>query len=129
MTAPARASEHSNCKIQCVSLSLFTFISSAFVFFFHFNFKTVIDHYCGQDPRIRHNISPSFQGWQEVGTLKESTVNACVEWDPQFTLKLLLHLIKGWDDSLSWGNRASPLETYIPYSSCKMVGFINSIWC
>ena len=80
MNAPSGTTERSNCKTQCASLSLGTFISSAFVFFFHFSFKTVIDHYCGQDPRLRHNISPSFQGWQEVGTLKESIVNACVEW-------------------------------------------------
>lgn len=100
MTAPSGATERSNCKTQCASLSLFTFTSSAFVLFFHFNFKTVIDHYCGQDPRLRHNISPSFQGWQEVGTLKETVVDACVEWESQFTLKLLLQLIQGSDDRL-----------------------------
>lgn len=37
-----------NCKTQCASLSLFAFILSAFVFFFHFNFKTVIFLYCGR---------------------------------------------------------------------------------
>lgn len=40
MTAPSGATERSNCKTQCASLSLFTFTSSAFVLFFHFNFKS-----------------------------------------------------------------------------------------
>lgn len=79
------STECSNCKTQCATLSRSPFISSVFVFFFHFNFKTVIDHHHGQDPKLRHNIAPSFQGWQEEETLKESRVSACVEWEAQFT--------------------------------------------
>lgn len=72
--APPGAPGRPHCKTQCASLSFFTFISSAFVFFFHFNFKTVIDHSGGQEPRRRHHLSPSSPGWQEAGTLKASTV-------------------------------------------------------
>lgn len=66
---------------QRASLSLFTFISSAFVLFFHFNFKTLMDHSGGQVGRSRDgdtiSLSLSSLGWQEVGTLEASTICVC----------------------------------------------------
>lgn len=67
MAAPSGAAECSNCKTQCATLSRAPFISSVFMFFFHFNFKTVIDHHRGQDPKLRHNIFPSFPGLARGG--------------------------------------------------------------
>ena len=99
MAVPSGAAERPLCKTQCAPLSLFTCVSSALVLFFHFNFKMVIDHYCGHEPRQRHNLPPSFQGWQEVEMLKESTVHACVEGQSRLTAQPPLQLIQGRTDS------------------------------